>query len=217
MTVNTSVIKYILRRTQVPYVQIQTGLRLQVIPDFEALPFCQRGQSAAFVSSRGMLVVWQDDPKLLLERAEFITTSLMTMMCGVEYGYTGVDEIEKVLGKHPAINIDEYDDLFDQGSQEAEKPRELKMWQSAYTGLSILLLITAIGSGWRQIAIQQIQEPNWLRLLFIVCLPAQIWLSLVCCSRPILILYPLTILVFLPSPRRQHRPTDRAYRSDEGE
>ncbi|KAF1837671.1 hypothetical protein BDW02DRAFT_107269 [Decorospora gaudefroyi] len=178
MTVNTRVIKYILERTHLPYVQIQSGLRLQVIPDFEALPYCQRGQSAAFIASRGMLVVWQDDPKLLLERAEFIINALMRMMCGAEYGYSADDEMEKVLGKNPMVDIQDYDDIFDTGNGQDEKPRELKMWQSAYCGMSILLLTTAIGSGWRQIAIQQIQDPNWLRLLFIVCLPAQVWLSL---------------------------------------
>jgi hypothetical protein len=179
MTVNTRVIKYILERTNMPYVQIQSGLRLQVIPDFEALPFCQRGQSAAFIASRGMLVVWQDDPKLLLERAEFIINALMRMMCGAEYGYGAEDEIEKVLGKNPVIDIEDYTEVFDTGNG-SDETRELRLWQSAYCGMSILLLTTAIGSGWRQIAIQQIQDPNWLRLLFLVCLPAQVWLSLVC-------------------------------------
>ncbi|KAF1941018.1 hypothetical protein EJ02DRAFT_493414 [Clathrospora elynae] len=158
--------------------RIQSGLRLQVVPDFEALPFCQRGQSAAFVSGRGILVVWQDDPKLLLERAEFIINALMKMMCGAEYGYSGDDEIEKVLGKKPVIDIDQYDDVFDTGDDREEKPRKLKLWQACYTGMSLLLLTVAIGSGWRQVAIQHIQNPNWLRFLFIICLPPQVWLSL---------------------------------------
>jgi hypothetical protein len=129
-----------------------------------------------------MLVVWQDDPKLLLERAEFIINALMRMMCGDEYGYSAEKEMEKVLGKNPVVDIEDYEDVFDIGNSKGEKSRELKMWQSAYCGMSVLLLTTAIGSGWRKIAIQQIQDPNWLRLLFIVCLPAQVWLSLVRCT-----------------------------------
>ena len=162
-----------------PYVQILSGLRLQVVPDFEALPFCKRGQSAAFIASRGMLVVWQDDPKLLLERADFIINALMRMFCGDEYGYGAEDEIEKILSKNPGINIEDYTDVFDE-SKGGDEKRELKLWQSAYCGMSILLLTTAIGSGWRQVAIQEIQDPNRLRYLFIICLPAQVWLSLVC-------------------------------------
>ncbi|XP_014557272.1 hypothetical protein COCVIDRAFT_26122 [Bipolaris victoriae FI3] len=179
ITVNTRVIKYILERTTVSYVQIQSGLRLQVIPDFEALPFCQRGQSAAFIASRGMLVVWQDDPKLLLERAEFIINALMRMMCGSEYGYDAQDiELEKVLGKNPMVDVEEYDEVFDPTGSRDEGPRDIKLWQSAYCGMSILLLTTAIGSGWRQIAIQEVQAYDMLRMLFLVCLPAQVWLSL---------------------------------------
>jgi hypothetical protein len=180
MTVNTRVIKYILERTQAQYVQIQSGLRLQVVPDFEALPYCQRGQSAAFIASRGMLVVWQDDPKLTLERAEFIINCLMRMMCGAEYGYDAQDlELEKSLGKNP-IDIEDYDDVYDSGDAKDEDSRDMKMWQAAYCGMSILLLTTAIGSGYRQIAIEEFQAPkHWLRLLFVICLPAQVWLSLV--------------------------------------
>jgi len=56
----------------------------------------------------------------------------------------------------------------------------MKMWQAAYCGMSILLLTVAIGSGYRQIAIEEFQAPkHWLRLLFLICLPAQVWLSLV--------------------------------------
>jgi hypothetical protein len=179
MTINTSVIKYIVDRVSLSYVQIQSGLRLQIVPDFHALPFCQRGQSAAFVQSRGCLVVWQDDPKLLMERADFINTSLMTMICGTEYGYSGIDEAEKVFGKNSGINIEQNNDVLDDGSKHEENSRELKMWQAFYTGIALILLILALGSGWREICIQQILYPNWLRLLFIICLPAQIWLSLV--------------------------------------
>jgi hypothetical protein len=153
---------------------------LQVVPDFEALPYCQRGQSAAFIASRGMLVVWQDDPKLTLERAEFIINCLMRMMCGAEYGYDAQDlELEKSLGKNP-IDIEDYDDVYDSGDAKDEDSRDMKMWQAAYCGMSILLLTTAIGSGYRQIAIEEFQAPkHWLRLLFVICLPAQVWLSLV--------------------------------------
>lgn len=180
MTVTTRVIQYVLERTNGQYVQIQSGLRLQVIPDFEALPYCQRGQSAAFVASRGMLVVWQDDPKLTLERAEFIINCLMRMMCGAEYGYDAQDlELEKSR-KNLAIDMEDYDDSRDSGEATGEEARDMKMWQAAYCGMSILLLTVAIGSGYRQIAIEEFQAPkHWLRLLFIICLPAQVWLSLV--------------------------------------
>ncbi|KAL6705005.1 hypothetical protein ACN47E_007408 [Coniothyrium glycines] len=178
MTVNTKVIKYVLARTEVPHVQIRSGLRLQVVPDFAALPYCQRGQSAAFVASEQVLVVWQDDAKLLLERAEVIINSLMRMMCGHDYAYLDDEELDMITGKTMWHDIAEHDHTLEPNDMEEEQPRQAKIWQSMYTGISILLLTVALGSGWRKVAVQQINDPNWLRLLFLVCLPAQAWLSM---------------------------------------
>lgn len=179
MTVNTAVIRYVLQRTDVPYVRIRSGLRLQVVPDFEALPHCQRGQSAAFVASHQLLVVWQDDPKLLLERADVLINSLMRTMCGDEYGMPDEGELDEITGKTAWSGMAEYHNTLELGQRREDQPRKLKLWQSIYTGISIMLLTTCIGSGFREVAIQHVQDPNWYRMLFILVTPAQAWLSLV--------------------------------------
>lgn len=179
MTVKTRVISYLLAKSDVSYVEIRPGLRLQVIPNFASLSFCQRGQSAAFVASEQLLVVWQDDAKLLLEKSELLINYMMRMMCGHDYGYSVDEELDIVNGKSVSYDHPEQDNSSELDDTHDPTPRKLKIWQSIYTAISILLLTTAIGSGWRKVAIQQIQEPNWLRLLFIICLPAQFWLSLV--------------------------------------
>ncbi|KAI8930924.1 hypothetical protein NX059_011939 [Plenodomus lindquistii] len=178
MTVNISVIRYVLQRTDVPYVQIRSGLRLQVVPDFESLLHCQRGQSASFVASHQLLVVWQDDPKLLLERAEVIINSLMRMMCGDKYGSPEDGELDEITGKTAWSGMTEYKDTLGPSEATEEDPRKLKLWQSIYTGISIMLMTTCIGTGFRQVAIEHIQDPNWLRMLFVLAVPAQVWLSL---------------------------------------
>ena len=67
MTVNTRVIKILLHLPTIcTYVEIQPGLRLQVLPDMSYLPRCQKHQFAAFIADRGILVVWEDEPKKLL-------------------------------------------------------------------------------------------------------------------------------------------------------
>lgn len=187
MTINTRIIKMILSRTETPDVEIQPGKHLQVIPDFDALPQCKRNQSAAFVASAQMLIVWEDDAKELLELAQAIQSSLMKMLWGNDL-------------IHPAELAEKSDkESLWQGEEAGEEePRRLEIYQSAYTGMAILLLTTAIGSGWRQIAIQQMQEPNLLRLLFVVPLLGQVWLSLVSKSRCRADLL-LTISVLLPS------------------
>ncbi|KAH7093552.1 glycosyl transferase family group 2-domain-containing protein [Paraphoma chrysanthemicola] len=150
---------------------IQQGKRLQVIPDLDQLPLCQRNQSAAFVASHRMLVVWEDDPGRLLARAQGIQDALVKMIWGSEIAEYTAASAEKGVG----VDITDCDEDIE-GSKSS--PRRLVLWQAAYTGFAICMLVAAIGSGWRQIAIQQIQEPNWLRVLFIIALPGQVWLSL---------------------------------------
>ncbi|KAH7412026.1 glycosyl transferase family group 2-domain-containing protein [Phaeosphaeria sp. MPI-PUGE-AT-0046c] len=171
MTVSTRMIKLIISRTELSYVQIQHGQRLQVVPDFAALPYCQKNQSAAFVASQQILVVWEDDPKMLLDRAQTIQDLLI-------WG----DELFRASDKAAAQSIDidvaDLDEILDDIETTQSQPRKTKLWQAVYTSMAICLLTITIGSAWRHVAIEQIHAPNWLRLLFILPLPAQAWLSL---------------------------------------
>lgn len=172
-------IKLILERTDLPYVQIQYGQRLQVVPDFSALQYCRKNMQAAFVASHQALVVWEDEPKRLLERAQSIQDALVQMIWGKDLARVTEKAVAKSIGLEAKEYSEEPWDIFD---DTPEKPRKLKMWQSVYTSIAILMLTVAVGSGWRQVAIQQIHEPNWLRMLFLIAIPAQAWLSLVCCK-----------------------------------
>ncbi|CAO2650163.1 Nn.00g014550.m01.CDS01 [Neocucurbitaria sp. VM-36] len=174
MTVSSKIIKYLLARAEEPYIQIQPGFRLQIIPNLHFLPHCQKGQSAAFIASHQMLLIWQDDPKLLFQRAQGFQKALEKSIVGGEFG----NEDERVVSKLQFADVADYEDNFGIEESTNDKPRKTKLWQAMYTGLTILALTTALGSGWRQVAIQQIHEPNWFRLLFIISVPAQVWLSL---------------------------------------
>jgi hypothetical protein len=172
MTIKTTVIKTIVGLTDLPYVQIQSGKRLQLIPDIASLPFCQRNQSAAFVASHQMLVVWDDSTGAIVRRAEEIQYSLMTMVCGD-------DVSEDMEGKGQFVSGKEYDDYFDLNGTGEDEERRPQLWQSIYTSMALLLMIAALGSGLRQIAIQQMHAPDWRRFLFVIPLFGQLWLSLV--------------------------------------
>jgi hypothetical protein len=169
MTVNTKIINLIIVRTDLPYVQIQAGKRLQIIPDFGALPYCQKNQSAAFVKSHQSLVVWEDDPKKLLDRAQDLQDTIMKMVWGNEIGFV----TEK--GADGSV----YDSDMDSVEGGVEPPRKTGIHQAVYTAAAALLLMVTMGAGWKQIGIQQVQDPNWLRLLFILTLVPHFWLSLV--------------------------------------
>lgn len=177
MTVNTRVLQlFMAARPDEHFIQIHRTLRLQVVPDIAALPHCQRHQSAAFISDTATLLVWEDEPTRLLERAEYIQDALMKMSWKSE---PVEGEEEKGDGKKPFVQIEEYDEVTEEEAGMEEKPRETVLWQCIYEGATIALVISAIGTGWRWIAIEHVQDPQWTRLLFILCIPPQIWLALV--------------------------------------
>jgi hypothetical protein len=177
MTVNTRLVGMILAHTELPYLVMDNGKRLQIVPDFDALPFCQRHQSAAFVKSHQLLVVWEEEPKMLLERAEIIIDTLVDEVWGKTFYVT-----DKSTGEKMEIDVHDTDDQPVQKTN--VKPRRMPFWQTCYTAAAICLMTTAIGSGWRQVAIEQVHDPNWTRLLFMLAMPVQAWLSLVR-SRPL--------------------------------
>jgi len=47
------------------------------------------------------------------------------------------------------------------------------------TGCTLFLIIAAIGTGWRQIALEVDVDKNYIRCAFIFAAPFQIWLALV--------------------------------------
>jgi hypothetical protein len=167
MTVTTKVIDLILSRTSTTYVEIESGTRLQIVPNFTGLPYCQRNQSAALIASHSMLLVWEDDPQRLLSRTQSINEALVTLM--------NDDAIEKSA----ASDFSDSDGASSHSEDSPEQPRRLVLWQTCYISIAVCMLMVTIGSGWRLVIIEQSAVPNWFRLFFILALPAQVWLSLV--------------------------------------
>ncbi|KAF1931311.1 uncharacterized protein M421DRAFT_99174 [Didymella exigua CBS 183.55] len=153
--------------------RIHRTLRLQVIPSLIHLAHAQRHQSAAFVADTATLLVWEDEPTRLLERAEYIQDALMTMSWKPEPAEEGAEKDTK----KPFIKIEEYEEQTGEEATE-EAPRKIVMWQCIYEGATLALMFGCLGAGWRWIAIEHLTDPNWMRLLFILVLPAQAWLGL---------------------------------------
>ncbi|TKX20742.1 hypothetical protein C1H76_7128 [Elsinoe australis] len=175
MTVNTRVIKLFLHNNDKPFVPLKGGLRLQVLPDMTYLPRCQKHQFAAFIADRGILVVWDDEPRHLLNRAENIEKALMEMIWG-EGGESDEEGDEKGAG----VDVDEVGSDMGDGMERADprKPRRPVLIQPTMTGLTLAITVTAIGAGYRGIAQEIAIDGNYLRLLFVLVIPAQIWLGL---------------------------------------
>ncbi|KAF2084273.1 hypothetical protein K490DRAFT_75932 [Saccharata proteae CBS 121410] len=172
MTVNTRVIKILLHNNSLPYVEIQKGLRVQVLPDMSHLPRCQKHQFAAFIADRGILVVWDDKPKALLERASHIEKALMEMIWKNESAYP--EEGEK---KEPLYEEREVEGV-DPESLDDEKPRRIMLIQPLLTACTCVLTMVALGSGWRNVAMEVQVDKSYIRLAFVLVILPQIWLAL---------------------------------------
>lgn len=182
MTVNTRVIKLFLRRQDLSYVPLQDGLRLQILPDITHLPRCQKHHFAAFMNDTATLVVWDDEPRNVLKRAKDIQQQLMDMIWQEDSPYQNEKPTGKDLqgGSVTEFAVDsEHGDIAHEDLN--EKPRRIVLIQPVLTGITLFLIIAALGSGWRQLAVELVVDKSWLRLAFLLVVPLQIWLGLVRC------------------------------------
>lgn len=178
VTVNTGVVKLFLQDETLTHMPLDSGLRLQILPNISALPHCQKHQFAAFVRNHNMLIVWDDDPNHILKRVKSIEDQLIGMIWKEELD--GDESVRPALSAVPStLNLNPNGDETSSTNPEAVlPPRRIVLIQPFLTAVTLILLIAAIGSGWRQIAIEIKVDHNWMRLAFIAVVPFQCWLAL---------------------------------------
>lgn len=173
MTVNTRVIKLFLHNNDKPYVPLRNGLRLQVLPDVSYLPRCQKHQFAAFVADRGLLVVWDDEPRHLLDRAQKIEQSLMEMI----WDDKPAEVDEKKDGGSIMVNeVSSEEGDIERGV--VEPPRRIVLWMPIISACTLCLTILVMGLAWQKVAIELVVDGNYIRIAFLLVLPLQMWLAL---------------------------------------
>ncbi|KAI2630129.1 glycosyl transferase family group 2-domain-containing protein [Xylaria nigripes] len=175
MTVNTRVINIILasRRTNYEYIPLPDGLRLQVLPSMRELPGCHKHHFAAFIQDLRILVVWDDEPKRVLARAEALERQLMRMIWGT--GEVDDDDSEPEKGeKGIAGEIDETPvDL-----EAADAPdRRIKLTSAFTVALTVALSISTLGFGYRYLAFEVATDGSYTRLALIAVSPLQLWVG----------------------------------------
>lgn len=186
MTVNTRVIKLILRNQNMSSIPLQDGLRLQILPNISYLPTCQKHHFAAFIRDSSLLIAWDDSPKTLLARVGQIEHQLMAKIW--EEDTNEEKSSEKPSHVNTAtVSLDGTEHDMSQEDLVTEKPRKTVLIQAFLTGITLLLIIAALGAGWRQIAIETFVDKSFMRLVFFAVVPLQIWLALVCFINAILV------------------------------
>lgn len=171
MTVNTRVVNVILssRRTTYEYIPLPDGLRLQVLPTISELPKCQKHHFAAFIQDRQVLIVWDDEPKKVLERAETLEQELMRMIWG-----TGEEEQEKEeFDDEKKSPVDVGVSAVDlEGALEAET-RKTHLTSPLIVALTLALCVSCMGLGARKVAFEVATDGSYVRLALLVCIPFQ--------------------------------------------
>ncbi|KAJ2993300.1 hypothetical protein NUW58_g1885 [Xylaria curta] len=174
MTINTRVINVILasRRSTYEYIPLPDGLRLQVLPSMRELPRCQKHHFAAFIQDLQIMVVWDDEPKKVLARAEALERQLMRMIWGA-----GDEEEEEGEGekpeKAPEVDVTPVDlEAAADGSD-----RRVKLTSALTVALTVALAITTLGIGYRSLAFEIATDGSYVRLALIVVSPLQLWVG----------------------------------------
>jgi hypothetical protein len=175
MTVNTRVINVILasRRTSYDYIPLPDGLRLQVLPSMRELPRCQKHHFAAFIQDLQILVVWDDEPKKVLARAEALERQLMKMIWGT--GDQEEDEAEGEGEKGQGVDIDEAP--IDLEAAANSPDRRIKLTSALTVALTLALSLSTIGIGYRALAFEIATDKSFIRLALIVVSPLQVWVG----------------------------------------
>jgi hypothetical protein len=184
MTVNSRIIKLFLSRHNANYVPLSHSLRLQVLPSMACLPRCQRHHFGAFIQDELLLVVWDDEPKNLIARADNIERSLLHM---IWRGFDEIDEapsdrrdpIEMAIANLGAGNVTP-GELEEAITTDQNRPTLLI--NSVVVGLTLILLVGALGAGWRNLAQEFSIDGSFTRLALVAATPVQVFVSLVSAS-----------------------------------
>jgi hypothetical protein len=174
MTVNSRIIKTFLQwspdATDVP---LMNGLRVQILPSMEDLPKARKHQFAAFIMLEQLLVVWDDEAMNIIPRAKAIESELMELVW--KTGEPDDEEGEEAAKKGPAVVETE----INEETGEYTSKRPVNIQNAVLVSFTLTLVTVMLGAGGRQIAVEVAVDHGWLRLLFLLLIPVQVFFTLV--------------------------------------
>jgi hypothetical protein len=175
MTVHSRVIKTFLAwspdATDVP---LMNGLRVQILPTIHDLPRARKHQFAAFLASDALLIVWDDDPSHLMERAEAIESELMELVwqAGTQKE-PGEATDEKSVPRVIDFEIDK------ESGEIIPEERPTNLINTILVAFTLVIIMTLLGLGFRSVAVEVAVDKGYLRLAFLALTPVQVFFTLV--------------------------------------
>ena len=157
MTVTTPVIRAILgslHRESGGYVPLSDGLRVQILQSMQDLPNGQLHHFAAFIRDAQLMIVWDDNPENLMQRAKELEFRLVEIIWG-----NGNDE-------------------QDQGEPSKEE-RPVRLEAAFTTGCALAISAVCLSLGVRSLVIEALVDGNWIRLALAGMAPLHWFISFV--------------------------------------
>lgn len=149
-----------------------------------ALPSCAKHQFAAFIADRGCLVVWDDDPRYVLDRASKLVNEIVMLIW--EDGMDSDELAPQADKKQAQVIVSEVEKDNASSNVDVENGgighaiRRRVAWQPISVGVTMILLFLSTGTGFGQIVEEIYYDRNYTRLLLVLVMPMQLWVSLVC-------------------------------------
>ncbi|KAK4127322.1 hypothetical protein N657DRAFT_566279 [Parathielavia appendiculata] len=180
MTVNTPVVRALLdsivTKTELDYVPLPDGLRVQVLRTMADLPRGQLHHFAAFVEDVRMLIVWDDEPEKLLARVQTLESRFVEIIWG-----NGDEEAEEDDGAGEKKSAGAAVHEVDPGQLEealAKENRPVRLESAFMVALTLALWIVCPALGWRALVFQSTVDGTYLRFALLAATPAQMFVSL---------------------------------------
>jgi hypothetical protein len=166
MTINTQTIQLFLSVQQHDYASMRNGLAIQILPSVQYLPRCFKHQFAAFIRDQGCLVVWDDEPDHLINRAIELESSILHTI------WNG-DDMEEMKRDSVPVDVVSVVDAQKEIDLEAmaPEPRSIVLWSPTVVAGTLTLMCSALGSGFRSLALEIAADGTYLRLALLAFLP----------------------------------------------
>ncbi|KAK3377889.1 glycosyl transferase family group 2-domain-containing protein [Podospora didyma] len=180
MTVNTPVVRALLEtlvvQTELDYVPLPDGLRVQILSTMADLPRGQLHHFAAFIEDVRILVVWDDEPEKLLARVQNLEMRFIEMVWG--NGEDRVDDEEDDIAQEKKGGVSTHVDEMDPEDGPFKERRPIRLESACIVALTLALCITCLGLGWRAMALETMVDMDYTRWALAAVGPVQLFVSL---------------------------------------
>lgn len=151
-------------------VPLKDGLRMQIVQTMADLPKARKAQCGAFIAESGLLVVWDDDARDLLNRAEVI--EYQTRQIIWQMNDNDDYQFQDVMYNKEGVLMD------DEAQVVAPAERPTHLMNTILVAFCLIIVVVLLGLAARSLASEIAVDKSYIRLSFLALIPVQIFFTL---------------------------------------